>query len=1052
MFENIKTGLIKNFYIIGIDSDKILDEKFYLRFKNLNEKNKQSLNQNLHPKILSKIPKKINMSFLNEEILIKHCFPNDEYLKIENVVPSEEKIFFELDNFFNFDNDNNDNYNFDNNNDNNVIYVSALIFYESVQNYYNLMKEYQNNNNNNSNNNNNNIYINYYLPKVILITSCQDFSDQIMEILEYIYFYYKKNKDNIIFPIENIIIHLFKIPFIPRGLKINFYLDNKKNIIFEQNKINSLLIPNVSLEKFYDLFSINDILKILKCLLLEIPILIFSENKLKLTNFIKALKKIIYPFKYCQCNIEILPKDNYSLIKNLKFFLFGINKNLKNFNLKIYNKFILLVDLDSIKIIDIEEHIKKNNNINNNINNNYNKNYKYNKENNNEISYENLYEYINKDYNENNNENIYCDFYEDNNDNILEENDFSQENFDFNVCELPSHYKKKLEDWIKNYQKVLKNNNNINEKKIEFESKRIYEFFFYFFVSILKDYNNYLNTIDENCILHLNLCNKNPKFEIDINKIFNIQNFISNVSSCDKPFYYLFFRTKLFKNFIMKKICPKNIIEKLEILYFDERIIEKNNKFLFKKKSENIFINSNLKNDKNEVIIKIEKIINNFNFNNLNEPYEYFQIFTKNKNNNKFIIKYPIFPKLLIDGKFFNEKKSTNFYRKNYLNDYLKKFEEFYENILKNNSNYSDYSINYNHYFDDVSNNFSDFIDLNWIILLSLSYNYIKTNVEKKVAFQLLISKIQTLNFLPNEILIFIYKIFLKYNDYEQIIIIYEIINNNLNLRNNYTLFNELIINLNKNINLAKLKRTYSYSSRMSMIRKREQLSHDNLQISTIEKRGLFNNENNIKETFIFEDSIKCHFCNKYLKLKFTNIIENNLKENNIICDFCNKKFKPNMFVKINDKIKNFEFLNPFDLFKEIFKKFIYNNNKLEFNINNFYKENFQIFWNAIFIFMYKKLNYEFLFPYLHDIKNNNSFKEKGYKNLIITYEIENYSYVANYNNFNSIAGTQQIYKNMNISDFSLNNLENENNKTSEINNDDQLNKSIEKIILFKNK
>ena len=40
----------------------------------------------------------------------------------------------------------------------------------------------------------------------------------------------------------------------------------------------------------------------------------------------------------------------------------------------------------------------------------------------------------------------------------------------------------------------------------------------------------------------------------------------------------------------------------------------------------------------------------------------------------------------------------------------------------------------------------------------------------------------------------------------------------------------------------------------------------------------------------------------------------------------------------------------------------------------------------------------------------------------------------------------------MNISDFSLNNLENENNKTSEINNDDQLNKSIEKIILFKNK
>ena len=989
----------------------------------------------------------------------------------------------------NYNNNNNNNIN-NNNNNNNILKEKSIDFSKTSplnlidplknkniesktinnkNSNFNNSNINNNINNINNNNNNNNKYINFYLPKVILITSCQDFSDQIMEILEYIYFYYKKNKDNIIFPIENIIIHLFKIPFIQRGLEINFYLDNKKNIIFSQNKINSLLIPNVSLEKFYDLFSINDILKILKCLLLEIPILIFSENKLKLTNFIKALKKIIYPFKYCQCNIEILPKDNYSLIKNLKNFLFGINKNLMKFELEIYNKFILLVDLDSIKIYDIEEYNKINNNNKKNNKKNYNKKYKeYNIENSNENLYENLYEYINENNNENNNENIYCDFYEDNNDNFLEENDFSQENFDFNVCELPLHYKKKLEDWINNYQKELKNNNNINEKKIEFESKRIYEYFFYFFVSILKDYNNYLNKIDENCILHLNLCNKNPKFEVDINKIFNIQSFISNVSSCDKPFYYLFFRTKLFKNFIMKKICPKNIIEKLEILYFDERINEKNNKFLFKKKSENIFINSNLNDHKIEEI-KIKKIINNFNFDNLNEPYEYFQIFTKNnRNNKKFIIKYPIFPKLLIDNKFFEEKNLTNFNHNNYLNEYLKKFEEFYENKLKNKSNY--YSINYNDYFDDVSNNFSDFIDLNWIILLSLSYNYIKTNIEKKVAFQLLISKIQTLNFLPNEILIFIYKRFLKYNNYEQIIIIYEIINNNLSLRNNYTLFNELIINLN--INLSKLKRTYSYSSRMSMIRKKiDQLSQDNLQICTIEKRGLFNNENNNnKETFVFEDSIKCHFCNKYLKLKFRNIIEKNIKENNIICNFCKKKFKPKMYVKINEKIINFEFLNPFDLFKEICKKFIYNNNRLEFNINNFYKENFQIFWNAIFIFMYKKLNYEFLFPYLHDIKNNNSFeekddknnlhdiknnnsfKEKDDKNLIVINDIINYSYVPNYNNLNSTAGTQKIYKNMNISDYSLNNLENENNNTTEINNDDQLNKNIDKIILFKNK
>ena len=665
--------------------------------------------------------------------------------------------------------------------------------------------------------------------------------------------------------------------------------------------------------------------------------------------------------------------------------------------MEINNKFILSVDLDAIKI------------------------------------------YIQK---ENNNENIYCDFYEDNNDNFLDQNDFSQENFNFNNCELPLHYKKKLEEWIKNYQKELKNNY-INEKKIEFESKKIYEFFFYFFVSILKDYNIYLNKIDEDCKIQLNLCKNNSKYEIDINKIFNIKNFISNVSNCDKPFYYLFFRTKMFKNFIMKKICPKNIIEKLEILYFDERINEKNNKFLFKKKSENIFINNNFINDQIEEIKieKIEKIIN-FNQKNLNETIKFFQIFSKN-NNNKFIIKYPIFPKLFIDYKLLKDKK---FVIKNYFNDYIKFFEEFYEINLKGKSINSDCSINYNVIFNNLNNDFSDYIYLNWIILLCLSYNYINTKIEKKVTFQLLITKIKTLKFLPNEILIFIYKIFLKFGDCEEIIFIYEIINNNFILRNNYTLYNELIINLKKNIIVSEPKRTFSYSSRMSMIKKKDQFSQDNLQINLIEKRGLFNKENE-KETFIFENSIKCIFCNKYLNINFKNII-NNFKKN-IICDLCKKEFVPNMYVKINKEIKNFEFLNPFDLFKEICNEFIYDNNQLEFNIKNFYEVKFQIFWNAIFSFIYKNLNYEFLFPYLNDVKSKNNFKEKekGYKNLIITKKVVNFCYVPNFNNLKSIAGTQKIYKNINVSDFSLE----ENNKNTEIN-DDNLSFDKDKIIFFKNK
>ena len=143
-------------------------------------------------------------------------------------------------------------------------------------------------------------------------------------------------------------------------------------------------------------------------------------------------------------------------------------------------------------------------------------------------------------------------------------------------------------------------------------------------------------------------------------KLFDVDGFI-NSHKVDELFYKKFFHTKLFKNFILKKIYPFNLNDKIDILYFDERIADKKNKNTFAKKINTPFMYYQFNSSDYKIFVDSP----NFSFNEINfikndiyynkNYFKYYQVMVDIPNSNDIIIKYPIFPKLLYDDYYFGK-------------------------------------------------------------------------------------------------------------------------------------------------------------------------------------------------------------------------------------------------------------------------------------------------------------------------------------------------------------------------------------------------------------
>ena len=974
--KNIPTDdlLIKHFFILGIDTDKILDKNYFSNIKNISDSHK------LTPSILSLFPSfPKNSIYIDESLLLHHCFPNGFYIKKFNQFPFPEHFSFELSNF-------------PLNNRQSSLYFTCLSFYEPIENY-NLFKiihdkgvKFAQKYLQTPQNSQNDDLINemgtscpligggYYIEKVIGFISGEYHPKMLTKILYLLHGKYTGHFNEINEPLENIIENLiFKIPAMRFGKSKLEVILFKKEHYFEYLPVNSVPLSDIEINKIFERYDVNDILQIFKYLLLEEPILIFSEKKSELTSAFDSLLSLLYPFKYVEVHCSILPNNSFGLIESCDKFVFGINQSYtddffsKN-EISIFNKKILILDLDKktkhifkkfdVIQIDLDNDLEEDFDL-------------FNEK---DIKGKDDLKYNFRNFNSNMKPN-------------LEKKEIQEE------IDLPSHYKKKTNNLILDYIKDLGKYQNQNTYFLEIDNfnHKIKEQFSYFLVSILLDYANFIKydfEIVDNYLL-------NPENVFIIEKIFDVEGFI-NVHKVDELFYRKFLHTNLFKNFIIKKIYPINLEDKIDILYFDERIADKNNKYMFGNKVDTPFMYYQFNCTEQQIFINSDFFsINEINFiqndsYNIKNHLKYYQVVITNLNN-QISIKYPVFPKLLYDDFYFG-KTYFELYRINNIpplnvNLINQKIKEIYK-LIKSpefNSIYKSYNYCLNKY--DESNLLKieqkDYLSNIWVALNALTLNYCKNDEEKNSRFSEIIEKLYDSYYIDIEIITLILIVISKYGTSEQLLITFVKILKNKILLKNYTLHSILITNLTKSFNSDNLSsKTNIISSRAAILNKKDSnMELINLENLTFSKRGIYSQDENIQESIEFGLKTMCCHCRRLNEIEYELLLKIKGKPNGVLlqCGNCKKSFSPRIKVNIDNKIiESFELISCWDMLQFIKNEFM-TNNKFNIDVINFKKNYNEFFWNAVFYFSLNELNFDFLTPYVKDISNN--LVQNNYRN-----------------------------------------------------------------------
>ena len=448
-------------------------------------------------------------------------------------------------------------------------------------------------------------------------------------------------------PIERIIENLvYETPAPPRGIhQIEYNISNEKYIL-TQPHVNALPQVSLELEKIFSYFKIEQTLEIYTHILLEKKVIFFSNDKSILSTMIEGFLCLIYPFKYCHHNITVLPMNSLYVLENFSSYVIGINVSYS----KTFFSDLNLEVLDSILIIDLEGKEILN----------------YSSRNYNELSHILFLDDIVPAHT-----NGTTPLSHQNSINNQSNSKTAEESlnpFLLPSLQIPKYHKDRVKQKISNYIREIKLNTDKKEERDNFINV-IRQIFYSLIVNLLLEYSNYVISSDEdfkniNGVINSNWpsgVNFNLKPKLTINHLFRTEEFLSYaIKNFDRPFYKKLLETKMFYNFIYKKLFPQTDDDKIQILHFDERIVEKNNKKIFSKTVFTPVINcKKFEISFTHTVGKVNTFttdeINYFKeFNNAREALKNGQEIIWENDDEMYVV-YHIFPKLVYDLKFLKE-------------------------------------------------------------------------------------------------------------------------------------------------------------------------------------------------------------------------------------------------------------------------------------------------------------------------------------------------------------------------------------------------------------
>jgi len=728
-------------------------------------------------------------------------------------------------------------------------------------------------------------------------------------------------------PIEKIIENLvIEVPVPPRGFYSVEYQLFNEKYLLTQTPMNRLPFLSIEFEKIFINFKIEQILEIYKHFLLETRIIFFSADLSNLTPIIQGFLSLIYPFKYPFQFVTILPEENFNFLESVAPYIIGINEKYSH-NFFTANS----VDIENmtILIVDIDNRRL-------------------------ELTSPNLNQIAQ----------------------IPLRNKFMSEEFP----DLPKHYKAKLTNRIADYIKKIKEDSR-KEHRDNF-SINIRNLFFQFIVNILQNYSKYLN---------IDYYTHNEISSPSISNLFKAEAFINSADYCDRPFFRkLINETQMFVEFILKRMIPKDSREKLEILFFDENLMEKNSRRIFAKKVATPFIQSTLYDIKHTYSVQkhrgfTEDEIDYFKvYNNRKEALKHWQDISVFKG--EIFISYPVFP-CLMTNIFF--KNSVKMY---YLPPNLSEELESINVDIVSRSHLGSVSLQH----CEMEN----YIRLCWIQLWAMTF-WFHDEEEKRYRFQQLLNVLDNVINHEMEIFNLLFESLTKGGEDYMILKLYErLVFYRLNPSYSICTTVMKLIDKKQLLNSTGVSSIIKYVERYDFNKKYDTNKFRKRSFKSKYDLNIFGSE---VQFYTWDTCIECQTEINLERIgrDFANMRRDILWAT---CSQCGTGLLPKISVRFGKELNHFGKLKfntssyeGFVLYSPFHLKYNYNNGLLkEFGLNldvDSFKFRFNaIFWDSIWYFKIKNLEFDFMLPYEMEYSTDeinthiaNSFKI----NLISNYDME---------------------------------------------------------------